>query len=114
MSKIIESLKGINLEPITKEYDRVMEELREKYQVSLLKHYNSIYSVEDTPKIVLEKIMYLAKLRFEKDLARIYRSDESDTTMLDRQNDLILCMLYATEMYLTAHEQNRSFRKDKN
>ena len=114
MSKLIESLKGVDLEPITKEYDRVMEELREKYQVSLLKHFNQKYSPSETPKIVLEKIMYLAKLRFEKDLARIYKADESDTTMLERQNDLILCMLYATEMYLTAHDQNRSFRKDKN
>lgn len=114
MSKLVECLKGVNLDPIVKEYDRIMEELREKYQVSLLKHYNKIYNSSETPKIVLEKIMYLAKLRFEKDLARIYKSDESDTTMLERQNDLILCMLYATEMYLTAHDQNRSFRKDKN
>lgn len=114
MSKIVECLKGVNLDPIVKEYDRIMEELREKYQVSLLIHFNKQYSPSETAKIVLEKIMYLAKLRFEKDLAKIYKSDESDATMLERQNDLIMCMLYATEMYMTTHEQNRSFRKDKN
>lgn len=99
--------KKINEDSI-KEFDRVMADVRAKHERSLLEFFNKKFG--DSKKSVnvsLEKLTYLCKLRFEKELAKIYDPDESDPDMIARQDELIECMLYATEMYLSIVAKNR-------
>lgn len=91
-----------------KEFDRIMDDVRAKHERSLLEFFNKKFGdSKRSVNVSLEKLTYLCKLRFEKELAKIYDPDESDSDMIARQDELIDCMLYATEMYLSIVAKNR-------
>lgn len=97
------------------EHNKVFEEMREKYERMLLKHFNEEYKdvpnkIEFSSMVVVEKIHLLVQRHFEKELARIYRADETDPVMIARQNDLIMDMLYATDLHLISVSNVNEFK----
>lgn len=97
------------------EHNKVFEEMREKYERMLLKHFNEEYKdvpnkIEFASMVVVEKIHLLVQRHFEKELTRIYRSDETDPIMIARQNDLIMDMLYATDLHLISVSNVNEFK----
>jgi len=97
------------------EHNKVFEEMREKYERILLKHFNEEYKnvpnkIEFSSMVVVEKINLLVQRHFEKELSRIYRSDETDPVMIARQNDLIMDMLYATDLHLISVSNVNEFK----
>ena len=72
-------------------------------------YYNSknIYSAKETADIVSEKIALLVKIRFEHDLRKIYDPYETDQRLVERQEDLMYDMLYATETYMDLNRSNK-------
>lgn len=97
------------------EHNKVFEEMREKYERMLLKHFNEEYKdvpnkIEFSSMVVVEKIHLLVQRHFEKELSRIYRADETDPVMIARQNDLIMDMLYATDLHLISVSNVNEFK----
>lgn len=97
------------------EHNKVFEEMREKYERMLLKHFNEEYKdvpnkIEFSSMVVVEKMHLLVQRHFEKELARIYRADETDPVMIARQNDLIMDMLYATDLHLISVSNVNEFK----
>lgn len=97
------------MEEIIKDYDRVSNEVMEKHGKRLICYYNSLgkYSAKETTDIVGEKIALLTKIRFEHDLANIYDPYETDQSLVERQEDLMYEMLYATETYMELRRANK-------
>lgn len=97
------------MEEIIKDYDRVADEVMEKHGKRLITYYNSMkkYSAKETADIVGEKIAMLTKIRFEHDLASIYDPYEMDRSLVERQEDLMYDMLYATETYMDLRRANK-------
>lgn len=97
------------MEEIIKDYDRVSNEVMEKHGKRLIAYYNSMkkYSAKETADIVGEKIAMLTKIRFEHDLANIYDPYETDQSLVERQEDLMYDMLYATETYMDLRHKNK-------
>ena len=113
---ILEKLNNKNfnievLEGIQKEYNRIFDELKEKYSKKLVIWYNTKYKPVEAADIVTEKIMLLAKAHFEHELSRVYNPKEEDPVLIKRQDDILLCMLYATEVFLTKHYNNQKIIK---
>jgi hypothetical protein len=91
-----------------KEFDRILKEVRDKHERILLEFFNKKFGdFKKSVDVSLEKLTYLCKLRFEKELVKIYDPDETDQVMIARQNELIEVMLYATEIYLSVVAKNR-------
>ena len=97
------------MKEIIKDYDRVSNEVMEKHGKRLICYYNSLgkYSAKETADIVGEKIALLTKIRFEHDLANIYDPYETDQSLVERQEDLMYDMLYATETYMDLRHKNK-------
>ena len=97
------------MEEIIGDYERVSNEVMEKYGKQLIDYYNSknIYSAKETADIVSEKIAWLVKIRFEHDLRKIYDPYETDQRLVERQEDLMYDMLYATETYMDLNRSNK-------
>lgn len=97
------------MEEIIGDYERVSNEVMEKYGKQLISYYNSknIYSAKETADIVSEKIALLVKIRFEHDLGKIYDPYETDQRLVERQEDLMYDMLYATETYMDLNRSNK-------
>lgn len=97
------------MEEIIGDYERVSNEVMEKYGKQLIDYYNSknIYSAKETADIVSEKIALLVKIRFEHDLRKIYDPYETDQRLVERQEDLMYDMLYATETYMDLNRSNK-------
>lgn len=97
------------MKEIIKDYDRVSDEVMEKHGKRLISYYNSkkLYSAKETTDIVGEKIAMLTKIRFEHDLANIYDPYETDQSLVERQEDLMYDMLYATETYMDLRRANK-------
>ena len=97
------------MEEIIKDYNRVSNEIMEKYGKQLMSYYNSMkkYSSNETVDIVGEKIAMLTKIRFEHDLRDIYDSYEIDQRLVERQEYLMYCILYATETYMNLRHSNK-------
>ena len=103
------SLPIEKMEEIVVDYKRVYDEVMEKYGKQLFAYYNSInnYSVKEITDIVGEKIAMLTKIRFEHDLKDIYDPSEKDQILVERQEDLMYDMLYATETYMDLRHSNK-------
>ena len=103
------SLPIEKMEEIVVDYKRVYDEVMEKYGKQLFAYYNSInnYSVKEITDIVGEKIAMLTKIRFEHDLSKIYDPYEMDHIFVERQEDLMYDMLYATETYMDLRRANK-------
>lgn len=97
------------MEEIIKDYDRVFDEVMEQHGKRLIDYYNSkrMYSAKETADIVGEKVAMLTKIRFEHDLADIYDPYETDQSLVERQEDLMYDMLYATETYMDQRRANK-------
>ena len=112
IEKLSNSFNEETLKAVQAEYNRVFEEMKEKYSDKLIRWFGEKYTKSsDNVNIVMEKIMLLTKAHFEHELGRIYNPDEKDPVLLKRQDDVILCMLYATEVFLTKHNDNRKIVK---
>ena len=103
------SLPVIKMEEIIKDYNRVYDEIAEKHGKQLIAYYSSLnkYSVNEVTDIVGEKIAMLTKIRFEHDLSKIYDPYEIDHIFVERQEDLMYDMLYATETYMDLRRANK-------
>ena len=97
------------MEEIIKDYNRVSNEIMEKYGKQLISYYNSMkkYSSNETVDIVSEKIAMLTKIRFEHDLRDIYDSYKIDQKIVERQEYLMYCILYAMETYMNLRHSNK-------
>lgn len=97
------------MEEIIKDYDRVFDEVMEQHGKRLFDYYNSkrMYSAKETADIVGEKVAMLTKIRFEHDLVAIYDPYETDQSLIERQEDLMYDMLYATESFLSLRHSNK-------
>lgn len=97
------------MEEIIKDYNRVSDEIIEKYGKQLISYYNSMkkYSSNETVDIVSEKISMLTKIRFEHDLRDIYDSYKIDQQIVERQEYLMYCILYAMETYMNLRHSNK-------
>ena len=96
------------MEEIIGDYERVSNEVMEKYGKQLSAYYNSKnYSAKETTDIVSEKIALLVKIRFEHDLRKIYDPYETDQRLVERQVDLMYYMLFATETYMDLNRSNK-------
>ena len=108
MMEKIKKLDEEMFKKTTEEHDRIFNELKDKFSADLLKWANNKVSDKiDAVNLASEKILYLTKVHFEHELAKMYDPDEKDEILLKRQDDLMNCMLYATDMYLTKHSENR-------
>ena len=103
------SLPIEKMEEIVGDYNRVYDDVMEKHGKQLIDYYNSLnkYSVEETTNIVGEKIAMLIKIRFEHDLSNIYDPYETDQILVERQEELMYDMLYATETYMDLRRLNK-------
>ena len=103
------SLPIEKMEEIIRDYNRVSDEVMEKHGERLICYYNSMgkYSTKEVTDIVGEKIAMLTKIRFEHDLSKIYDPYEMDNIFVERQEDLMYDMLYATEMYMNLRRLNK-------
>lgn len=97
------------MEEIIRDYDRVSNDVMEQHGKRLIDYYNSkrMYSAKETADIVGEKIALLTKIRFEHDLRDIYDPYETDQSLVERQEDLMYDMLYATETYMDLRRANK-------
>ena len=97
------------MEEIINDYNRVSDEIIEKYGKQLISYYNSMkkYSSNETVDIVSEKIAMLTKIRFEHDLRDIYDSYKIDQKIIERQEYLMYCILYAMETYMNLRHSNK-------
>ena len=97
-------------EGIVEDYKRIFDEIMEKYGKQLIDYYNSLnkYSYKETADIVREKISMLVKIRFEHDLRKIYDPYETDQILVERQEELMYDMLYATEQYMELRHSNKN------
>ena len=103
------SLPVIKMEEIIKDYNRVYDDVMEKHGKQLIAYYSSLnkYSVKEVTDIIGEKIAMLTKIRFEHDLSKIYDPYEMDHIFVERQEDLMYDMLYATETYIDLRRANK-------
>ena len=97
-------------EGIIEDYKRIFDEITEKHSKQLIVYYNSLnkYSYKETCDIVCEKIAMLTKIRFEHDLRKIYDPYETDQILVERQEELMYDMLYATEQYMELRHFNKT------
>lgn len=97
------------MEEIIKDYNRVFDEVMEQHGKRLIDYYNSkrMYSAKEIADIVGEKVAMLTKIRFEHDLTDIYDPYETDQSLVERQEDLMYDMLYATETYMDQRRANK-------
>lgn len=103
------NLPVIKMEEIIRDYNRVYGELMEKHGNQLIAYYNSLnkYSIKEITDIVSEKISMLTKIRFEHDLSKIYDPYEMDDIFVERQEELMYDMLFATEAYMDLRRLNK-------
>ena len=103
------SLPIEKMEEIIGDYNRVYDEVTEKHGKRLIAYYNSLskYSAKETADIIGEKIAMLIKIRFEHDLRDIYDPYETDQILVERQEELMYDMLYATETYMDLRRLNK-------
>ena len=104
------SLPNEKMEEIIGDYNRVYDNVMEKHGKQLITYYNSLnkYSAKETTDIVGEKIAMLTKIRFEHDLKIIYDPYETDQILVERQEELMYDMLYATEVYMDLRNSNKT------
>lgn len=97
------------MEEIIKDYNRVFDEVMEQHGKRLIDYYNSkrMYSAKEIANIAGEKVAMITKIRFEHDLADIYDPYETDQSLVERQEDLMYDMLYATETYMDQRRANK-------
>ena len=103
------SLPIEKMEEIIGDYNRIYDDVMEKHGKQLIAYYNSLnkYSVKEVTDIVSEKISMLTKIRFEHDLSKIYDPYEMDNIFIERQEELMYDMLYATETYMDLRRLNK-------
>ena len=103
------SLPIEKMEEIIGDYNRVYDDVMEKHSKQLITYYNSLnkYSAKETVDIIGEKIAMLTKIRFEHDLRDIYDPYETDQILVERQEELMYDMLYATETYMDLRHSNK-------
>ena len=97
------------MEEIIGDYNRVYDDVMEKHSKQLIAYYNSLgkYSSKETTDIIGEKIAMLTKIRFEHNLRDIYDPYETDQILVERQEELMYDMLYATETYMDLRRANK-------
>jgi len=97
------------MEEIIKDYNRVFSVVMEKHGKRLIDYYTSLnkYSSKEIVDIIDEKIAMLTKNRFEHDLRLVYDPYETDQRLVERQEDLMYDMLYATETYMDLRHKNK-------
>ena len=103
------SLPIEKMEEIIGDYNRVYDDVMEKHSKQLITYYNSLnkYSAKEIVDIIGEKIAMLTKIRFEHDLRDIYDPYETDQILVERQEELMYDMLYATETYMDLRRANK-------
>ena len=104
------SLPIEKMEEIIEDYNRVYDDVMEKHSKQLIVYFNSLnkYSVKEITDIISEKIAMLTKIRFEHDLKIIYDPYETDQILVERQEELMYDMLYATEVYMDLRNSNKT------